>query len=229
MSINLGGYSANSKLDVEANTLAAKVVLRPPDWSAYPSAPGGSYSRKYITGNLAGATSGSLWQFRWTNPALLCAVKRISVNMVGTSSAAATATPISLFFARLFSVAGTGATAFSGANSDGKRNRLHEPTALNDMRTAAGTGALGNGTWVLDADALASMYLTWVLPAAGIVDGSYEMFLGGKLYPLFEALPGEAPIVLAAQEGLDITMAGTSASNNYTFAVKIEWDELPLI
>lgn len=227
MSIILGGYSANSKLEVEANTLAAKVSQRPIDWSPVnPYVGGGSYSRKLVSGSMtSGGFSGSLFQIRWVNSQVNAAVTKVKFTCFLTGSGGAQPFGLSLFPARQFSAAGSGGTAWSGANNDGRRRSVMGPTSVNDMRidSTAATG-ITNGTWVLDADPLAAMFTSWVAAAFAYEEGK-DGVQTGRQWPLWETLPGEAPIILSAQEGLDIVMGG-AALGTATVGVSVEWHEL---
>lgn len=228
MSINLGGYSANSLVDVESNTLAAKVSQRPLDWSPQvPFVGGGSYSRKlYQTVVSPGAPAGSVFQFRWTNAALFCAVRRISISQFKFNVSTAQVHSYGVFIARNFTTAGVGGGAFSGQNMHGARRGIHAPVTLADMRVDTGT-AISNGTWTLDADAFVSVTYSASASPANIAECEFvDGNINSRIVHLWDAQPGDQPLILAPLEGFDIVASVQGGAVNVGHSVRVEWDEV---
>lgn len=236
MTVKIGGYSANTIMEVEANTLAARAVARPFDWS--PSIPffgGGSYSRKTVTGAIVQPASGILFELRWTNPNLLCAIRRLKMSLLkpsGSSSANVLATwIIQAFVARLFTASGSGGTAYV-ANDSGKRRGIQPPTTFSDLRINSTTQAgIATGTWTLDTDPFAAVVTS---ASNTFIDCVPEFGMDGiraaKPFLLWEALPGEYPLMLSPNEGIDITHATTGGISIFTFVqamLTVEYDEVP--
>lgn len=208
-----GGALANT-MEVEGQK-AARVTLRGVDYGSY-----GSFAKGLQSGVIgAGASANSpVFSLRYTG-AQLCLVRRVRMSMsaIATGFAAGVAR-FDLFFARSFSASDTSGTAATLTGNNGKLRSDMATTGIGDIRIA-NTGVLSAGTRTLDTDPIAAL-------AAGCTTTAGIIIVPAST-PLFEARPGEHPIVLANNEG--IVLQGTvPATGTWALAVSVEYDEVPL-
>lgn len=215
MSINIAGGVTGAKQEVESNTLAARVALRPVDIGAL-----GSYSVSAVSGIMAAGLAGAspIFNFRWapaTVPTSLAIIRRVRFRPwnLGTGFAAGIFT-FNLFAARAFTVDDTGGGAVTLTTNNGKVRTAHAVTQAT-MRASA-TATLTAGTRVKDTNPLRT--------ESGVVANA--AFSAMVMEPdLFRALPGEQPLILATGEGLVIE-ATVPATGTWSWAAMVDWDEV---
>jgi hypothetical protein len=213
MSTQIAGATVANIAEVEAATKALRIVLRPDDWGSL-----GIYSCGGASGVMAaGLAAGSIvFAARYTGSGLAL-VKRIRISAADTATAfAAGVCTFTGQICRSFSAFDTGGTSLTPtANA----NKLRTTMATSGMSglSISSTAALGTGTRTPDALQFAA--LTGSIPA---VAGS-SLILPGT--PLFEQKPGDYPLVLANNEGLEI-LATVPATGTWTFSVDMTWLEL---
>lgn len=199
-------------LEVETNSRAARIAIRPIDWGAL-----GSYSVGSTSGVIAAglASSSEIFQFRYTAANLAC-VKRVlfQASVTGTGFTAGICTFL-LQVGRSYSASGTGGTGLTLTTNNMKLRTSMATTGMGDIRIAT-TGALGAGTRTLDANPHAQIY-TAVPVTASIQLIAQTALLDMRL--------GEYPLVLAQNEGFIIT-ATVPATGTWSFSVITLWDEL---
>lgn len=213
MAIQLQGNSGTVQ-EVEANTRAARVVIRPADVGAL-----GSYEISEVSGTIAaGLAAGSpIFSFR-NSTANVYVIRSIylSAGNAGTAFAAGVAS-FKLIAARTFTVSDSGGTAIAVTGNNGKMRTSFATSGLADARIAS-TGTLTAGTRTLDATAIGTL----VVPIS--TTASITMISPGT--KIFDAGSSqEYPLVLAQNEGFIIT-ATVPATGTWSVAVKVEWDEL---
>lgn len=229
MSIKVGGSGTGTIAEVETNTLALRAVSRPLDWSPQIPFVGGANSVRCMamlvgTDGLSGAqTAASVLQFRWTSPQLVCSLRRLKLRMAVNVAFTAGIITMALFPARLFSVNGTGGKTMSVKPTDARLRGVMGLTTVADIRYTS-TAALSAGTWVLDADPITAFSTgVTVVNQIGWMDGDYRR--RGEPLNLFEAVPGEHPFVMAANEGFNVALT-LPASGAVVLDWSISWDEI---
>ena len=208
----------SSSLNVETNTRAVRVSHWPRD---HVLNGGGGYRMATISGVMAAGTAtslGKLFAARWapTNTALLAAIRKIEVSVGEVTAFTAGFCSLQAFFARAYTAAdGTGATASTMTTNNGKL-RTSYPTSAGMVLQTATTGLISGGTSTLDAQPF------------GIASGSVVATSGAPPWvmpvTLFEAKPGETPLVLANLEGV-VIQAIFPATGTCTLGYNITWDE----
>lgn len=182
------GATSGNKCEVDGGTLAQRVTQRPMKsiaWNSIAVQSGG------LTGIAAG---GRLFSLRNTSTNLIL-VKRVGLGFQTTTAfTTAQALDFSLFVARSFTVSDTVGTDVSPTGNIAKhRTSLATPNVAARM---AATAVVSGGTLTQDTIAVGL--------AAG---GSAGLATGLIQTPdnLFQATPGEHPLVLAANEGITVT------------------------
>jgi hypothetical protein len=216
MASQIAGNTIGNILEVEANTHAARVTLRPEDYGTL-----GVYSLgagNGATQMAAGIAANSpIYSFRWGNAANLALVKRVILSAgAGATAFAAGAATFNMIGARTFTANDTGGTSILPTGNIGKmRTSGMGSTLLTDARISS-TAALGAGTRTLDANPLAAV-------VCGIPATAGQPILAP--YPIFDQRPGEHPLVLAQNEGFIITCI-MPATGTWFFGVKVDWVEI---
>lgn len=212
----LWGTNPNSALaEVEANTRA--ILTRR---GANDCGKGGQYVQWSRTGTIGGVSwttpNGLLFSFRWTHASKVALIHTIrgSLSNVGTAATAG-AGNIQLFVARSFTVSDSaGGGNLTPQSVNGRMRPDNGNSAVADWRLAQG-GALTAGTRTVDTNPLASV-------AFGVhASASVNYF---DTIDIWKQRPGEHPIVLAANEGIILTMT-FPASGNFDFSLYTRWDE----
>lgn len=214
MAIQLIG-NGGTVAEVEANTRAQRVTIRPQDVGAL-----GSYEISEASGTMAAglAANSPIFSFRWSSAAGLAVVKSVymSAGNAGTAFAAGVAT-FKCIAARSFTVSDSGGTALTLTGNNGKMRTSHATTLLGDARIAS-TATLTAGTRSLDSTAIGTL-LAPVSTAASttLISPGTNLFDSGD--------SNAYPLILAQNEGFVIT-ATVPATGTWAFAVNVEWDEV---
>jgi hypothetical protein len=214
MAVQLQGNSGVTA-EVEANTRAMRVVVRPADVGAL-----GSYEMSEVSGTMAAglAASSPIYSFRWGSASGLAVIRSIymSAGNAGTAFAAGVGT-FKLIAARSFTVADTGGTALTLTGNNGKMRTSMGTTLLSDARIAS-TATLTAGTRTLDATAIGCLNVPISTAASTSI-----LPVGSKIFDA--GASQEYPLILAQNEGFVIT-ASVPATGTWTFAVNVEWEEV---
>lgn len=210
------GFTQANIMEVEAATKAARVTLRPEDYGSL-----GIYSVGNTSGLVgAGAASNAtIFSARWTHATNLCLVKRVTLSMAaGPTAFAAGVALFNLFVARSWTVSDSGQTSLVPTGNMSKLRTTGMGTSLfaNSDIQIAGTAAVTAGTRTLDGN-----------PLGGVACGVTNVAGIGVLapYAIWEARPGEHPVVLAQNEGL-VLRATVPATGTWQFGVKMDWTEI---
>lgn len=179
---------------------------------------GGAYAKGLTSGVIAaGQGAGSpVFAFRYTG-SYLCLVKRVIVSAAnaGTGFTAGLG-HLDLFAARGFTANDTGGNVATLTTNNGKLRTSHQVTAVGDIRIA-NTAALGAGTRTLDTDPLASLEFACSATASAV------MVPTGT--PIFEAKPGDHPLLCVNNEGFEI-QATVTATGTWGLSVSVQYDEV---
>jgi hypothetical protein len=216
MASQIAGNTIGNILEVEANTKAARVTLRPEDYGAlgiYSFAPSNGASA--MAAGLAAASP--IFSFRWGNASNLALIKRV-VFSAGNGVTAFTAgiAKFDLIPARSFTVNDTGGVSVLPSGNQNKlRTTGMGTTLLTDARISQ-TATLTAGTRTLDANALASI-------VAGVPNTAGATIINP--FPMWDQRPGEHPFLLAQNEGF-VIQATVPATGVWFFAVKVDWVEI---
>jgi hypothetical protein len=137
----------------------------------------------------------------------------LQANSLGTGFTAGGAA-FSLYIARNWTADDSGGTALSpGA---GRMRSSHANQTASGLRVAA-SGALTAGARTLDANPVANIL-------TGVGTSTYTSFVQ-RTTPIFQAYPGEWPLVLGNNEGF-VLLATVPATGVWQFDLGVEWDEV---
>ena len=210
----VGNTNNTTATEVEANTKAARVTVRPIDFGS-----NGIYSVGGTSGTMAAGLGAAAVVYSFqngTSSPVLALVRKVIIGAGGIGAFTAGFTAFSLNVCRSFSVADSGGT---GLKPTGNSSRLRTTgmvaSQIGDIRIAT-TGALTLGTRTPDGSNLATQVSATTATAGNVVF---------PVFPLFEARVGEYPLVLAAQEGFEI-LATVPATGTWTFSVQTMWEEV---
>lgn len=214
-SLQIQGFTTANILEVDANTKAARVTLRPEDYGTL-----GIYSLGAPSGIMAAslAANSPVFSFRWGDATRFALLKRVLLSLACDTTAFGTpgAGVFNMFIARSFSVADTGGGSVLPTGSFNKLRTTGMGTTLaSDIRISS-TATLTAGTRTKDSFAAGSL-VTGFPNTAGI------QILAPT--PIFDQRPGEHPLMLAQNEGFVIE-ASVPVTGTWKFAVKVDWVEI---
>jgi hypothetical protein len=215
VSSQIQGFTSANVLEIEANTRAARVTLRPEDFGAL-----GAYSIGNSNGttqmSAALGTGAPIFSARWGNASNLALIKRLRLSVgAGATAFTAGAAQFHLIAARGFTASDTGGTSILPSGNGNKLRTSMGTTLFSDIRISA-TGTLSAGTRTLDPQPLASV-------VAGVVATAGTPILAP--HALLDQRPGEYPLVLAQNEGF-VIQATVPATGTWFFSVDMEWLEV---
>lgn len=210
----IAGFTIANLLEIEANTKAARVTLRPEDYGSLGIYGLGGVSGVMAAGLVAGST---IFSLRWGDATRFALIKRVVLSMgCDTVAFAAGSAIFNMFIARSFTVADSAGTALTPTGSSNKlRTTGMGTTLLTDARISS-TTLLTVGTRTLDGQ------------AAGNIVAGVPAVAGQNIVPpaaLFDQRPGEHPLFLAQNEGL-IIQATVPATGTWKFGVKVDYLEV---
>lgn len=213
-SAQIAGFTVANILEVEANTKAARVTLRPEDYGSL-----GIYSVAGATGALTGFTALSeMFSFRWGDTTRFALVKRVVISAgIATALGAAGAFTFHLFTARSFTASQTGGSSILPSGNQNKLRTTGMGTTLATSIRIATTAALGAGTKTNDTNPIGT-----IVTASALAAGSQIL----APYAIWEAKPGEHPLLLAQDEGLVLQASSPSATGTWTIGVRMDWTEI---
>lgn len=212
----VGSTNNTTAAEVEPNTLAQRVVVRPDDFGSL-----GIYHQGANNGTTAMAAglaaAAPIFSYRWGNASNLAIVKRVLFEMgSGGTGFTAGSAQFNMFIARSFSASDSGGSSVLPSGNSNKLRTSMGTTLLTDLRISA-TGTLTAGTRTLDAQQAASISVpvgtassTQLVPVKSI---------------LFDQRVGEYPLVLAQNEGF-VIQATVPATGTWFFSVQLTWEEL---
>jgi hypothetical protein len=210
------GFTTANIMEVEANTRAARVTLRPEDYGSL-----GIYSNGNVSGVMAAglAANAPIVSARWTDATKLCLIKRVTFSAAaGATVFTAGVALFNLFVARSFTVSDSGATSVSilpSGNQAKMRTSGMGTTLFGDMRIST-TGTITAGTRTLDSNPISSI-------AAGVLATAGSNIVNP--FAMVDQRPGEHPLILAQNEGI-VIQATVPATGTWQFGVKIDWTEI---
>lgn len=210
----IAGFTSTNIVEVETNTKALRVTLRPEDYGTL-----GIYSLSAPSGLIgAGLTAAApVYAWRWGDATRLALLKRVTFSAANDAIAfAAGSCVFNMFVARAWTVSDSAGTVITPATTG---NRLRTtgmgPSLVTDVRISA-LVTLTAGTRTKDAQ------------ACGTLIGGVPVAAGTFLIaptPIFQQVPGEHPLVFAQNEGFVIE-ATVPVTGNWKFAVKTDWVEI---
>lgn len=220
MPLTIAGATTNVLAEVDANTRALHATLRAPDVGSLGSYALGTKSGIMAAGLGAAAPIFSLRFAPTVNPNSLLVLKKllITASTLGTAFTAGSAL-LETFVIRNYTVADTGGGSLTlgTAVTTGKLRTSQAISGVVDFRISA-TATLTAGTQTVDTNPIASTIIA--IPATTV---SYAILPADTA--LFEAKPGEHPLVLAANEGI-VVRATMPATGTWSFSIKALWDEV---
>lgn len=201
--------------EVDLTWRAARTSLRPIDVGAL-----GAYRKAMTSGTIAAALAGGSLVFgmRWapTPNTHLALVRRINIAAGDLVGFTAGLIKFDLFAARSYTVLETvGGTAgvFTGNNA---KLRSSYATSAGMTSYMATTAAISGGTHTDDTDPLGQDSVSVAATAGAPITNPMN---------LFQALPGEPPLVLANNEGF-VIKATVPATGTWQLGVTVDWDEV---
>lgn len=210
----VGNTNNTTAMEVEANTKAGRVVIRPDDYGSL-----GIYrigvtnGATQMTAGLAGASP--IFSFR-NSTANIYVVKRVLLDVAGTATAFTAGEALfTLFAARSFTASDTGGTGVVPTSNSNKLRTSMATTGVADIRISA-TGTLTAGTRTLDAQPLQSL----AIPIGTALSVQYALNAA-----LLDQRVGEFPLALAQNEGF-VIQATVPATGTWFFKVSVDWEEL---
>jgi len=210
--------TAANIMRVEATHKAARISGRPMGLGAR-----GAYALAQNTGIIAAATTGEIFQFRWTHATLKCLLRSVSVSWAVSTTAYVAGVPptLGMKIARSWSADGSGGTpiVFSTANTNKKRTDF-ALSALSDTGVRiATTAALGAGTKTLDTN-----YCAMALGAAAAATGSTVVLPYTVLWQ--RNTHDEYPFLFETNEGFILQIVEQAGTGTSKIAVQVEWAEI---
>jgi hypothetical protein len=213
MGIKVIGGTTGATQEVESNTLAARITLRPIDNGAL-----GTYQKGLASGTMAAGLAGGspIYSFR-NSTTNVYTVKRVWISMGSLSTAFASGqATFNLFAARNFTASDSGGTAATLTGNNNKLRTSFATMGAADIRIAS-TSTLTAGSRTLDTDAISA--ISFAVSAASNTSQLAPNTL------MWDVKPGEWPIVLAQNEGFVVTTT-VPATGTWVFSVTTKWDEL---
>lgn len=220
MAALIAGATTNQVAEVDAITRALHVAAMPAGSGLL-----GSYSLGTKTGIMAAGLGAAapIFSLRFlptTVTSSLMLIKKVlfTVSTLGTAFTAGSAL-FETFTIRSYTVKDTGGGSLTvgTAVTSGKLRGTQAISGVDDFRISA-TATLTAGTQTVDTNPIDSVIIA--IPATSV---SYAV-LANKI-PLFEAKPGEHPIVLATGEGI-VLRATVPATGTWSASVQVAWDEV---
>lgn len=217
-SAQIAGNTSANIAEVEANTKALRVTLRPEDVGSL-----GVYSLSSVTGLIAAgmAANKDIFAFRWHDATRLALVKRVTISL-GNDATAFTAGTFSIGLFRALSFTASFTTNGTDITPTGSQNKLRT--------TGFGTTLLTQA-YILSTSASGITGSTMTLDTSpvGIVTGGIPNVAGTNMSPpfaLFDQRPGEYPLTLATDEGFVIRAIAVPATGTWKLGVKVDWSEV---
>jgi hypothetical protein len=210
--LQVQGVTIANIAEVEA-TKALRVTPRDVDYGAL-----GIYAEGQTSGLMAAglAAASPIVAARWTHATNLAVIKRVVFSAGNDATAfAAGSFLFKLFVARSWSVSDSGGTSMLPVSNENKLRANMGTTLFGDMRLSS-TATLTAGTRTKDANPI------------GVLAGGVPNVAGSSLITpncLWEALPGDFPLILAQNEGLVIE-ATVPATGTWKFGVRLNWAEV---
>jgi len=224
MPITHQGFGVGTAGEVDTGTRAVRAVERPQDYSRFTS-----NRRSSVLATIAGnqAANGAYLTMLYGGDGLAL-VRQVSIGIGGITAFTAGAFTVQLFFCRQVSAAATGGTTVQQGltnPNDGKlRSRMrHDDFGGISLNTAA-QFMVGNAALMtfaptgIDANPLSS------LTSGALGAGQQEIFSNGT--KLWNAKPGEHPIVLGMQDGI-VLKATPPTIGTWSLNINARWDEVP--
>jgi hypothetical protein len=213
------GFTTANIVEVEANTRAMRVTLRPEDFGSLGIYAEGKTSAIMAAGLGAAAP---IFSARWSHATNLCLIKRVTLSLgADTVAFAAGSALFNLFVARSWSAADTAGATAVAMTPTGNQNKLRT-TGMGTTLFATGdilistTGTITAGTRTLDSNPIGALALG-VQATAGIP------ILAP--WPMWDVRPGEYPLLLAQNEGI-VLQATVPATGTWKFGIKMDWTEI---
>lgn len=221
MAIQIQG-NAGTVAEVDGTTYrAVRTVARPYDYGSL-----GAYGFGAFTGILPAAlgANSEIFQFRWPDATRFAIINSIVIaaSVSTTFFAAGVPVQIDLVKATSWSAQGTGGNALTPASLLKKRTSMGSSLlTAGDLRIAS-TAALGIGTKTLEGSSVAA------LAAAGPITASLAGTIIPPFTPLWQSntMHGQAPFVLAQNEGLVIRCVAVPATGTWTASIQVDWTEV---
>jgi hypothetical protein len=212
--------------EVETNTKACRIVLRPDDIGV-----GGGY---YLVSNVSpqiamGAAGISFlsYSFRWPGYGTLCSVRKILVGMASGPSVGLAAGAASVFLTRqpfylvsMTGVSGDRSPLIAGSPYFGGTLKTRQPEFTADLVYLTGSSGLTPPSGNFNPQEEQNVLAPNNAQVIGQLNSSVTTTSGQSVIPpnstLFEAKPGEHPLVLDAWTGFNIHAIWPAAVTSQT-------------
>jgi hypothetical protein len=211
------GFTQANLWEIEAATRAGRVTLRDVDYGVLGIySIGGTNGATQMTAGIAAGST--IFSMRWTHATNLALIRRFTLSMgCGATAFAAGAAQFNFVAARGFTASDTGGTSLKpSANQNKLRTTGMGTSLIGDVRISS-TVALTPGTRTPDAQSLASI-------VAGVPNVAGQQIITPP-FAMWDARPGEHPLLLAQDEGVILTCT-LPATGTWFFGVKLDIAEL---
>jgi len=217
MAIQLQG-NAGTTGEVETQHRALRVINRPMDVGTR-----GAYALGQMTGVLAAATTGEIFQMRWIDATRLMVLRSVIVSWAVSTTAFVAGVPpqLAMRVARSWTADGTGGTAIVFSTSNTNKKRTSFPLSLlsdTGVRIAT-TAALGAGTKTLDTNRCA-------MALGNVAVATATSLLLPPTYMWQRNTADEYPFVFAQNEGFIVEIVAVAGTGTSSIAVQVEWAEI---
>lgn len=183
----------------------------------------GAYTLGQMTGVLAAATTGEIFQMRWVDSTRFMLLRSVVISGAVSTTAFVAGVPMQLGLrvARSWSADGTGGTpiVFSTANTNKKRTDF--PLSLfsdTGVRIATTTG-LGAGTKTLDTNRFGL-----ALGGSGVATGNTYVIPPTIMWQ--RNTSDEYPFLFEQNEGFIVEIIAAPGTGTWSAAIQVEWAEI---
>ena len=184
---------------------------------------GGCFQMVSVSGTIgAGLSANSpIYSFRWTSSTLLALVRRVKLTAwsLGTGFTAGIGA-FEMYRATSWTVADSGGATETLTSPAGKLRTTVAGSLVAEIRRSS-TGTLTAGTRTKDTLSMGRV-------TAGVSTATNTPFVPDTHAPLFEKIGAEHPLTLAQNQGF-VIQATVPATGTWSFSIKTEWDEVPLV
>jgi hypothetical protein len=251
--IQVAGNANSTPLEVELNTLAARFVARPQDFGtlgSYTAAKGGTFVNA-LTAQPSPTSNVNLLSFQWPTSGALALIKKVLVSLVLVDAASGTganvAYPLALFRVHNFQSqlqpakdgAASAAISVNRLAPMSSGNIIHAGMAdsLADIIMVGNPGAAATYSLILPVAQSTVENIVPTIeshPLAQVVGFGINATAKDLIPPgtaLWDAKPGELPIILDPMTGFVIQWNGTTptfaaAAATMVFGAQIVWEEV---
>lgn len=173
-------------------------------------------------GNASLTGGSAIFSARWATTNVYAVIKRVSVGIIDTVAAfAAQAVDVDVVVSRAWTASDTGGTALVITNNAQKLNTRMGASLITDMRVLGATN-IAAGTRTQDAQAFGAASLP-----CNVSGGNISLGGGCPLTDLYVmGAFGQHPVICGLNEGINVRVITTDASQDNAYYVRMDWAEI---